>query len=250
MQPIKVTCVYLVVNNQYLKMMNYLIYLLYFCMIFVDTGLAQETRNLEDFDAISVATGVEVHLVKSTETKAVVTLESAESEELITKIRNNRLLIKFDDSGIKRVFKKGRKASILLHYRDAHSISVSSGGVVDADHTIERQALDLEGSSGGVINLKVNTTDLEVDISSGGVITLAGTTENLHVEVSSGASMRGQDLKSDHAEASASSAGVASFHVSKSLDAIASSGGGVRYTGNPDKLRSNSSSGGKVRSRE
>jgi hypothetical protein len=45
----------------------------------------------------------------------------------------------------------------------------------------------------------------------------------------------------------ASSAGSVKVSASEELDAHASSGGSIRYRGNPDKSVTNSSSGGSVR---
>jgi hypothetical protein len=97
------------------------------------------------------------------------------------------------------------------------------------------------------MELEVGSSVLTADVSSGGILKITGSTTSLHVDVSSGGVFRGYELKSETADADASSGGVASFSVSKNLSADASSGGSIRYRGNPDKIRSNSSVAGSIK---
>ena len=77
--------------------------------------------------------------------------------------------------------------------------------VVAGHHSHDVQSMEVSASSGGILRLDGNVKSLEVDVSSGGV-------------------MQAQSLQSRHAEAEASSGGVAKFTVSESLEAVASSG--------------------------
>lgn len=222
-------------------------YLLLCLTMIAYSAFANETRNLPDFNQVSAATGVKVILVKSSETKANVEVENCDPEDVITEVRGSRLVVKFDDNLGWARSNRNRKATVTVYYKSLTAIGVSSGAMIHSDEVINAANLDLDGSSGGIMEFEVSSSSLNVDISSGGVIRIKGKTDSLDIDVSSGGVLKAYDLTSESATADASSGGVASFGVAKILDADASSGGSIRYRGNPEKVRSNSSSAGSIR---
>ena len=222
-------------------------YLLLCLTLIAHSVFAEETRNLPDFDEVSAATGVKVILVKSSQTKAKIEVENCDPEDVITEVRGSKLVVKFDDKISWTRSNRNRKATVTVYYKAVNAVGVSSGAMIHSDEVIETGNLELDGSSGGIMEFEVNSAALNVDISSGGIIKINGKTESLDIDVSSGGVFKAYDLRSESATADASSGGVASFSVSKTLNADASSGGSIRYRGNPDKVRSNSSSSGSIR---
>ena len=90
--------------------------------------------------------------------------------------------------------------------------------------------------------------ELIVEVSSSGDLTVSGTANSQKVGVSSAGSYYGYEMTSTSARVNVSSAGSAKVNVSEDIRASASSGGSVRYKGNPERRDTNSSSGGSVRS--
>jgi len=76
---------------------------------------------------------------------------------------------------------------------------------------------------------------------------LEGKTSVLAAEASSAGDIDAYRLESESVRARANSAGSVKVTATKSLDARASSGGDVRYRGNPMKTNTDSSSGGTVK---
>lgn len=209
--------------------------------------IAQETRKLADFNEVSAATGIKVVLVSSSETKAVVEIENGDPDDVLTEVKGARLSIKFESNRSWNRSDRNRKAKVTVYYKALNEISVSSGAMLSAGNIIKSALLELEGSSGGIMELDVDCEDLSVGVSSGGIVRVSGEAESLKVDVSSGGVMKGENLDCRRVNADASSGGVATFKVEEVLDADASSGGSIRYTGNPEKIRSNSSSSGSIR---
>ena len=187
-------------------------------------------------------------LVKSSETKAIVEIENGDPDDVITEVKGSRLQVKYDNNNWNRS-NRNRKAKVTVHYKSINEIGVSSGAMVSAENEIDADKLDLGGSSGGIMELDVDCSELTVDISSGGVLRISGSTRSLDIDVSSGGILKGEELDCENANADASSGGVATFKVKDMLDADASSGGSIRYIGNPEKIRSNSSSSGSIKAR-
>jgi hypothetical protein len=206
----------------------------------------QEIRQLADFSEVHAAAGVKVILVKSTETKAKLELENCSSEDIVTEVKGDRLVVKFANSR-NWSRSKNRKAIITVYFQDIDGLGVSSGATISAENVILSSELSLSGSSGGMMEIDVEAITLEAEVSSGGILRVKGQSEVLILEVSSGGVFKSYDLASMEADVDASSGGVASFTVSQELKADASSGGVIRYMGSPEKLHTNASSAGTIR---
>ncbi|MCB0687558.1 MAG: DUF2807 domain-containing protein [Saprospiraceae bacterium] len=208
---------------------------------------AEETRILSDFQEVSAAAGIHVILIKSSETKANVEIENGDVEEVITEVKDSRLKIRFDDRNKWHGNNRHRKAKVTIYYRSINVIHVSSGANLEAQNIIESESLALRGSSGGRMDIQVSSSELSIDISSGGILDVEGGTSSLQVDVSSGGILHGEDLHAQNVQADASSGGMATFSVSDALDANASSGGRIRYYGQPAKIRNHASSAGSIK---
>lgn len=207
-----------------------------------------ETRELDSFSGVSVSAGISIEY-KSGEPKADITLKNVESDELIMKNKGETLVVKFKDSNFWNN-KKNRKVKIVL-YGDTplNNVSVSSGASFRSNYLFETNECDIDVSSGGSLSLMVEAQEIDVNVSSGGSASLEGKADYLEVDVSSGGSFRGTELEAVKVDADASSGGGAKVWVTDHLSAGTSSGGGVKYKGDPKTTNINSSkwSGGSVK---
>lgn len=211
---------------------------------------AQEERQLQSFESLDVAGGIYVTLIKSNENKAVIKMISGdENSVLVTDVINGELDIQFEKKKKYNWNTGNRKAEIDLYYRSLDGIEVSAGAKVYGDETLDAKNLELDASSGGSIKLYIDVADLEVDVSSGASISLDGNAINSEVDVSSGASYRGSGLQTESTKVSASSGASAKVWANKRINADASSGGSVKYKGEPKDVDIDAGkySGGSVR---
>ena len=91
------------------------------------------------------------------------------------------------------------------------------------------------------------TEKLNCNSSSGGDIRISGTTTLLIAEASSGSDIKASNLKAETSKVKASSGADISVNTSKELTARATSGGDIRYSGNPQTIDKSDSSSGSVR---
>lgn len=206
-----------------------------------------ETRNLSDFDQLSVATGIHLELVPGSSNRAEITAENVELEEVITEIDGDRLKVKIQDNrwgfNLKR---RKKKVHVTLTYTDLEEIDASSGAKVSSEYVVRNDELELGVSSGASMKLEVEGNSIEADASSGASMKLKGKCEKLDVAVSSGSSIKATDLEAYSVNASASSGANVKVWSKNALDARASSGGSISYKGNPQKLNKKKSSGGGI----
>ena len=125
-------------------------------------------------------------------------------------------------------------------------MNASSDSDINSKNTLNGETLKVKASSGSDVNLDIHYKNFSVDASSGSDARIIGKTKNLEVEASSGSDIKAQDLESVICNVKVSSGSDATVSVSEELYAKASSGGDIRYYGNPQIKDINESSGGDV----
>jgi hypothetical protein len=223
-----------------------------FACMFSVMAFAQtkQTRTVGDFSGISSATGIEVEITQGNENSVVV---SASKDEFIEKMKTE-----VDKNGVLKIYmenKKGmgwnNKYNVKLYayvtYKSINKLMASSGSSLETKNTIKTDALSIDVSSGASVEADIQTTDCEVMISSGSDTKVKGTATNIKIDASSGSTFKGADLSTETCRASVSSGAEIKIAVSKKLSASASSGGSIKYKGNPEVERKAESSGGSIR---
>jgi hypothetical protein len=203
---------------------------------------SRETRDLRSLNEVSISEAIQVELVKGNSEKAEIEVSGTDVENVLTEVSGDRLKIHMASGNWKNV-----NAYVKLTYRNLEEIDVSSAGSVSTESTITSDRMKMDVSSAGKADLIFDIGQMEVDVSSAGSLKAEGEVDEIEVDVSSAGSMSAYDLVCKSANLSASSAGSMKISVSNQIDARASSGGSIRYKGNPDRERVSSSSGGSVK---
>ncbi len=219
-------------------------------LVVSSTIIAQdETRKLSSFEEVSVATGINATLIKSTENKVKLTVQNIDLENVITEVKGNKLLVKIKSKGWGWNTKNKKVEAKIYYASPLTSIMASSGAIVEAEEAISSTELNINASSGSNVSVTMSVNESKIVASSGSSIELLGTATNIKASASSGSSIRASDLMSQVATASASSGASIDLWIEKDLQANSSSGGSIRYKGEPQKLDVNKSSGGNVKKR-
>lgn len=118
------------------------------------------------------------------------------------------------------------------------AVSTGSSGDCKVDQMDCEGDLSISSSSSG--DCKINdlrcTGDVEADTSSSADIYLSGTCRNASLSASSAGSVYAKDLKAVDVKANATSAGCVECQASGTLTPHASSGGEIRYKGEPQNI--------------
>jgi Putative auto-transporter adhesin, head GIN domain len=209
-----------------------------------------KVREVGSFTGVKVSAGIELLLQQGDKDAVAVSCSNPEYLGRIkTTVDGGVLKISIDNlSGGDWKWRRGVKFKAYVSIRQLEQLSASSGSTVKTGSTIQVNNLDLDVSSGAVVEADFKAQSIKVDNSSGAVTALKGTTESLYVESSSGAVFKGFDLSSSNCTADASSGGTISITVTKELNADASSGGEIKYKGGGVIRKLHTGSGGSVRS--
>jgi hypothetical protein len=212
------------------------------------TGLAwgqqSETRALSSFRSVKVSQAIDVYLKKGDKESARVEATGIDLSDVATDVEGSSLRIRLKDN---RSWRNKVNVKVYVTYVTIEKILVSSAASVFSDGPIKSSRLDIATSSAGSVEVSVEANEVSVDTSSAGEVVIEGKATHLQIEASSAGSVDAYSLESETVNAEVSSAGSAKISVSKELEASASSGGSIRYRGNPTRTNTHSSSGGSVK---
>lgn len=226
--------------------------------------VVETSRSIHgSFNAIKASEGLDVFITQSDIESIVVEADENLHDLIITEVVDNVLKIH-----TKKNIGKATSKKVMVSFKNVSSVTSTSGSEVYSTNTITAENLKLESSSGSNMTLDVNTstlkcnassgsnmklhvntTVLECDSSSGSTIKLTGETIKLTAEASSGSNIKAGDLIAESSRANASSGSNITINTSKELIAKATSGGGINYYGNPEKVEKNDSASGSIKKR-
>jgi hypothetical protein len=219
-------------------------FLIVFLACITSTVFAQqtETRNLASFTGVKVSEGISVYLKKGDKESAKVEVTGTSPSNVITEVSGSYLKVHMREGNHRNV-----NVKVYVTYSSLEKLYASSAGNLYASETIKAPDMEINASSAGTIEVVVETGRLEARASSAGDVEVKGKARVVIMDASSAGEVDGYDLEADDAEVEASSGGSVKLSVKTGIDARASSGGSIRYRGNPDKSNTTSSSGGSVK---
>jgi hypothetical protein len=224
--------------------MNRTLSIVFFLMSVSAFAQESQTRSLGHFTGVKVAEGIDVYLTKGDKESARVEVYGTPIQNVVTEVSGAYLKVHMHEGNY-----KGRvEVKVYVTYTQLEKLSASSAGNIYSQGVIKTSSLEVGASSAGNIEIEVEATgEVELSASSAGEIEIKGTARSLEADASSAGEIDAYDLEAESATVEASSAGSVKVNVKDALTANASSGGSIRYRGNPSKSITNSSSGGSVK---
>lgn len=200
-----------------------------------------ENRKITDeFTEISASEGLEVYVTQSKKFKIEVEADDNVIDLIGTDIKDGELRV----HAIENIGQATKKVYVSLP--EVTALNSSSGAHLNAEESIKADKLEIDSSSGSILEIEVIAGDLDIDASSGANLDISGRANTLYVDGSSGANINAKDLQSKTCDADASSGSNVSVNVSDRLTADANSGGNIAYAGDPT-VKKNKSVSGSVR---
>ena len=205
-----------------------------------EAQITKETRAINDFSKLRISKGINVTLVKGEDPSAEINIVNAPPSDVIIENDQNELVIKMKT----RIY-QDVSVQVYVTYREIREISLGSGSSVDNQEVLAGKVLILNAGLDSVIDLKVDVTSVEADVSAAR-ITLEGYAESLEARATTGGKLQGQNLDVKEAYVTANTGGIVTVKATKLLDAKAGTGGTIEYLGEPEKINTKETFGGKV----
>ena len=205
-----------------------------------------EVRNVTGFSKIDVSEGIKVELTLGNKEFVEVTANEEYIDLVITEVSDGELDIYIKGNNWNS---KNRKVLVKVTATKVESIDVSSGASVTSQNLIESDELEMSASSGSSLKIAFKAKDASCDVSSGATAKLKGVAKYFDTEASSGSSIHASEVIAVKVKADVSSGASISVHAEEEIDAEASSGGSIKYSGSPKMVDVDKSSGGSVRNK-
>lgn len=202
----------------------------------------KENRSVSSFKGLKVAEGIDVYLKKGAKEELRLEVTGIKLSDVLTEVSGDYLKIHMREGRY-----RDRTVKVYVTYVNLEKLSASSAANIFAEGVIRAKQLSLSASSAGSIDIDVEAEGIDISASSAGDIELKGSAKRLTAEASSAGEIDAYDLTAEVVDAQASSAGSVKVHAVKEITAHASSGGSIRFKGNPERSNTNSSSGGSVK---
>lgn len=204
-------------------------------------NVVEQERDLSDFDAIKASPGINVYITQGNKTEVVVKADENLLEVIKTEVVGDVLELKTTSN-----IRNAKENKVFVTLPEIESIKASAGCNVFSENEISSKNLEISASAGSNIHLSIKTQETSVKASAGSNINLEGQAENFYGKASAGSNIKAGDLKTSNTEAKASAGANIWISTKNKLQASASSGGNVFYSGDPTNTEINKSSGGNV----
>lgn len=204
--------------------------------------ITKKRKISDDFIRIKASRGLDVYLTKSKNVSLTVEADENLHELIRTEVKDRTLYI----TARRNIYHASAK-KVHIAAEHINEILVDSGAEVYSENTFSAKRLVLHVSSGAHAYLDLRVDDLSCESSSGAGMKLKGEVNTLHASSSSGSDIGAYDLTARDCEASASSGSNIEVMVTENFVGKASSGGDVKFKGNPKHAEKSDTSGGSVR---
>lgn len=213
------------------------------------SGNSKQTRSVSDFHGVSVSSGIDLYLTQKNVEEVVVEADADELDKIITKVEGGILKIYIKEKSWFNLNWSKESRKVYVSFKILDKLEASAGSDVNSQGVLKLDKLNLDASSGSDIKLELEANELSVESSSGSDISLKGKASFMQADASSGSDINANELQTKKCIASVSSGSDIRIYVTDELDANASSGGDITYSGNPKTKDINESSGGDVNGR-
>ena len=218
--------------------------LLLITSLYLSDVAAQETRDLSTFTGIGIGISADVYYTPGNSHEIKIEGNSKDVKDLITKVENGMLKLKYEDWRTKR-----SKLTIYITSKELDRVSLSGSGKFISDKAISSEEMSLALSGSGNIHFAMlSVEEMDVKISGSGNTHIdKGTAEEVDVKISGSGKFLAEAFEVSEFSAAISGSGSIKITVIEELEARISGSGSVHYHGDP-QINSTSSGSGKVRS--
>jgi hypothetical protein len=202
--------------------------------------VTEQVRDVKDFNSINVGGTFNVYLKKSNVFGLTIVADSNLMSVIKSEVTDSVLNIE----SLKTII-NSEELKLIVSSPDLKSINFSGAADIQGDTGLVYEALTLNISGAGKIDLNMHTRFLKASVSGGANIILSGTTNILDLSISGAGKIEAEKFVSKTCNIELSGLGEAQLNVSEKLDVIISGLGKVEYTGSP-VVNQSISGGGKV----
>jgi hypothetical protein len=219
-------------------------------LLFSSSVFAQYTKNIavNNFSKVSVSSGIDLYLSQGTTEAAKVVGDKELVEKIVLQKEGNHLTIRFkENTSWSGLFRNRQGIKVYLTFKNLDELSSSGGSDVYTQNTIKTNRLTLASSGGSDVDMNIVCKDISIKASGGSDVDLKGSATNMNLDISGGSDVDAEAFSVDYAKVHASGGSDADIRVNKALEADASGGSDVTFSGDASYKKTSSSKSGSVK---
>ena len=208
------------------------------CHININNGIdgngnvTRQNRPLgNNFSRIEVSRGLNVILEQGDKCWVEVEADENLQNHILVKLNGTTLVITSDENIDEATAKNIHVKTPMLT-----AIEATSGAEVSTPKVFAGSVIDVKTSSGSTVDLYLEFESIQCEASSGSEMNVKGKTLELHTTASSGSSINADQLFANDVIAQSTSGSSINVRPSMTLDAKASSGSSIDYSGSPETV--------------
>ncbi len=210
------------------------------------SGISAQNRidvETGDFKDINVTGEIQVNLVRGEHPGISAEITNSTTDKLEYFVKKDELFLRMKQPFAATKESRGQ-AVITVTYKDLCSIT-SDGATILSPGVIESDVIVITTIAKGNINLNMACRDVEVNATNS-IVTLGGDTEYLNIKAMAGASGNALAMSCDNVNATANTTAECFVNAKIRLEAKAATKGKVYYKDDPEILKTDKSTMGKV----
>ncbi len=206
--------------------------------------MVAETVNVPAFKKVKVQGKFHVNLSQGDVQRVEITSDENIFSEVITEVEGDELVLR-----LRNMIRDQDKVTVNLQMQDINSVEFSAGTSLTTNGEISGEQLNLNSYAGseGTLALKYNSVICES--KAGSHISLSGTANTVRINSIAGSTVNAGDLIANSYSVKGSAGSHVEVHANNELTADISSGGSLKYSGDPTLTNFNTSSGGSINKR-
>ena len=207
-------------------------------------SVVTETRNVTGFKGFESTIAADVFIKQSSTFKVTIEGQKNILDLMKTEMKGDMLKITFE-KGYR--ISSNQKLKVYIEAPSFEKLSMSGSGNVKAQNALTGSKIDIGISGSGDFMLdNIKFSNVEFHISGSGDINVSGETEKVDFQVSGSGNIKASNLKAQSVECHVSGSGNINCNASKSLNALVSGSGDIRYKGKPESVKTKVSGSGDI----
>ncbi|WP_144665202.1 head GIN domain-containing protein [Dokdonia sp. Hel_I_53] len=205
----------------------------------------KETRDVGEYDGVSVAGFFEVTLLAGSEGKITIEGESNLLNYIETVVDKGVLKIRVQkNQNLKTSW--GNDIKITVPFRDIELVSLSGSGDIITKDVIKAKDFKVSVSGSGDVTLDVESSATKSRVTGSGDLILRGSTGDHESSVTGSGDINASRFNANYVDAKVTGSGDIKVYCSKYLKARVTGSGDIEYLGNPDKQETKVSGSGDI----
>ncbi len=199
-------------------------------------------NNLAPFESLKISGIFKVHLTEGSSPYIKIETDENIQEYITVEVRNNTLYLGMDKGSY-----DPSRLEVYITANPLKKIDISGAASLTSETILTGETLMIITSGASNADIEIQSEKLKTRVSGAGKINIRGETSQHDIQISGVASINCRELYTEKTKLSISGAGSARVHATESLDATVSGVGSVRYSGDPENVRTSTSGAGSIK---